>query len=823
MPLIEVSQNCKGSAKASRLSSNLNPAGPPADCRLRSETQESRQDEVKVQPAAMVTTVTPAQIQTLRIRLLGKFSISAGSHIITEVGWRLRKACSLVKLLALAADHRLHREQIMAALWPDLEPEAAANNLYQALHAARRMLDPTGGTGPGSLQVQKEIVSLYPDRAMWVDVEAFEAAAARARRSRDPASYRAAIDLYTSDLLPQDRYEDWVSQRREELRQEYVSLLLDLASVDETAGDLSPAIETLQRAVRHEPSHEEAHRRLMWLYAISGNHHRARRQYQVLKETLRRELDAEPDPQSQRLYHDILEGRIPGIDAQTAAASAPAVLKAALDGAIAGLREPEPAVFRRLAVFAGSFNHDAVAAVCAEGIEKNRIPAILARLAEHSLIVPDPSGHEIRYRLLETVRQYAQARLDEAGETQDIRRHHCDWFVSVAERAEPELSGPDQALWVQRLEAEHENLRAALQFARDHDPAAGARLTAALWQFWEIRGYLAEGRQWSEEMLSGSGADLRPAPRARMLLGAGALAVRQGDRLGAQPMLEESLRLFQEVGDNWGVAWTLDNLGMLVLSDGDYARAGTMFERSLALFQRVGDRRGSACVFDNLGWTSLMQGDHVQARSRFEQALALFREIGDRRGTGRALANLANVLRIQGDLAAARTLLVESLQFCQVDTGERRSWLGSLRHTLRRSLLLRLQFVSWSGAVGSLALPCAGVCAGYPLIASLSAPGVIPLWVVVTHLFVLPVVVPLNVLMLVVSFRRHRRPWALIAGVLGGALTFAALAVHVVPGLHRALVPGLHRGLHDVIWPAMGLLLAAVVLDWRARRRLRLP
>jgi hypothetical protein len=111
------------------------------------------------------------------------------------------------------------------------------------------------------------------------------------------------------------------------------------------------------------------------------------------------------------------------------------------------------------------------------------------------------------------------------------------------------------------------------------------------------------------------------------------------------------------------------------------------------------------------------------------------------------------------------------------------------------------------------------VCAGYPLITSLSAAGVIPLWAVVAHLFVLPVVVPLNVLMLVVSFRRHHQPWALIAGVLGGALTFAALAVHVVPGLHRALVPGLHRGLHDVIWPAMGLLLTAVVLDWLARRR----
>jgi tetratricopeptide (TPR) repeat protein len=536
--------------------------------------------------------------------------------------------------------------------------------------------------------------------------------------------------------------------------------LLELAALNEGEGQTRPAIETLQRLLKHDPTHEEAHRRLVALFALSGNLHRARHQYQILKEVLRRELDAEPDPQSQQLFHDILAGRLPGAKpAVERPAAATAVWTSALDETYGALSDQERLAFRRLAIFAGGFSQEAAAMAWGGEIEKGRVPALLTRLSERSLIIPDRHGYEVRYRMLETVRRYARLQLDRAGETDPTLGRHSHWFVSLAERAEAELSRPDQALWLRQLDADRENLRAALEFCREHDPLPGARLAAALWQYWEIRGEPAEGRRWLEEMLARAQPDLPVEPRARMLLGTGTLASRQGDHRGAQPLLEESLRLFEDIGDRWGIAWSLDNLGMLSLSEGNVGEARAMFERSMALFERAGDMRGRACVLDNLGWTALMDGDPAQAQRYFERALVVFREIDDRRGIGRALANLANTLRVQGDLKSARALFAESLPYCQTTPGSRgESRWASFTQFLRRSVLLRLQLFFWSGAAGPIALPCAGVCAGYPLFAHLVSATTVPLWAVVVHLVILPIAVPVNAILLFISFRRHHRP-----------------------------------------------------------------
>ena len=761
---------------------------------------------------AVIGTQTATEISA-RIHLLGQFEFRQGGRIVTDAGWRLRKARNLVKLLALAPERRLHREQIMAALWPDLEPAAAANNLYQALHAARRMLDEPGCTA-SLLQVRDEIVSLCPDQPVWIDVAAFEAAAASARREREPATYTRAIELYLGDLLPEDRYEEWATDHRQALRHEYLSLLLDLASLREAGGEVQQSIEVLQRAVRHDSTYEEAHRRLMWLYALTGNHHRARRQYQILKETLRRELDVEPDAITQQLYREILDGRIPGITVpHAAAADSTNVLRTALDQTYADLPEPERLISRRLAVFAGGFTPEAVAAVCAEGVEKHRVAAVITRLLDRALIIADRHGPQVRYRMLEAIRNYLHSKMDEAGETLQVRQRHRDWFLSVAERAEPELAGPDQTLWVSQLEADHDNLRAALEFCLAHDPSAGARLVAALWQFWEIRGYLAEGRRWADEFLSRAGEHLAPSPRARVLLGGGALASRQGDRSNARAMLEESLRLFQSIGDQWGVAWALDNLGMIVLADGDYVQAQSMFDRSLTLFHDAGDKRGTACVLDNLGWTALMRGEHGPARMRFEEALAAFREIGDRRGEGRALGNLANVMRIQGDLGQARALLAQSVEACRPARPRPKSWFGAVR----RSWLMRLQLSAWPGVLGPITLPCAGVCAGYPLIAAtIKITPALFTGLAVAHFVLLPLLLVVNAGLLTIGFLRHRHPLALIVGALGAAFIFAALSEHVITYpwlLERNWI------LHTLVYPGAALLLAGTIIDWHAKRR----
>jgi predicted ATPase/DNA-binding SARP family transcriptional activator/DNA-binding CsgD family transcriptional regulator len=245
----------------------------------------------------------------VRIRLLGRFEVTVGSRIILESEWRLRKAASLVKLLALAPDHRLHREQVLDLLWPDLGSKAAANNLHHALHIARRTLEPEA-PAPSYLCRQGEQIALCPDGSLWIDVEAFESAAAEARRVRDIAAYRAALDLYAGDLLPGDRYEDWTEGSRQELRRTHLTLLFELAALHERRGEHGQAIEALLKLVSSEPTHEEAHFALMRLYARTGQRYQALRQYEQLREILRRERGTEPDALTQRTYEEIVAGHV---------------------------------------------------------------------------------------------------------------------------------------------------------------------------------------------------------------------------------------------------------------------------------------------------------------------------------------------------------------------------------------------------------------------------------------------------------------------------------------------------------------------------------
>src|SRR5215211_7838915 len=171
--------------------------------------------------------------EAVRIRLLGGFQVSVGDRTVRQDSWRMRKAASLVKLLALAPGHRLHREQAMETLWPELGRQAASNNLRQALHAARRALAPDSLVGSRYLASEDESLVLCPQGDLWVDSEAFEEAARNAHRSREPAAYEVALDLYAGELLPGDRYEEWAEEHRRRLQQTYLSLLLGLAGLHE--------------------------------------------------------------------------------------------------------------------------------------------------------------------------------------------------------------------------------------------------------------------------------------------------------------------------------------------------------------------------------------------------------------------------------------------------------------------------------------------------------------------------------------------------------------------------------------------------------------
>jgi DNA-binding SARP family transcriptional activator len=253
--------------------------------------------------------------EAVRIRLLGGFEVMVGARTIQEDAWRLRKAANLLKLLALASGNRLHREQIMYTLWPNLGISAASNNLRQTTHAARRTLDPAMGSS--YLASREESLVLCPESSLWVDVEAFEQAARSARRSGEPAAYEAALDLYSGELLPTDRYEEWAEQPRGRLKESYLWLLMRLAKLHEEFADYASAMEALREVVSEEPTREEAHLGLMRLYALVGNKGEALAHYGRLKETLCRELGAEPAASSRALREEIAEGRFPPTEGQS--------------------------------------------------------------------------------------------------------------------------------------------------------------------------------------------------------------------------------------------------------------------------------------------------------------------------------------------------------------------------------------------------------------------------------------------------------------------------------------------------------------------------
>ena len=243
----------------------------------------------------------------VRIRLFGSFAV-AGESELPAGAWRLRKAKSLVKLLALSPGRRLHREQVMELLWPERDPVAAANNLHQALYVARRALAAAGADASTVLPLREDMLVLAPDGGVEVDVDVFETAVARARETGALVDHLGALRCYHGELLPEDRFEPWAASRREAVGEAYRRLLVDVAALHDRAGDVPAATDALQQALLVDPLHEPAHRALMRLYVGGGRRQQALAQYQQLREALDRELAAAPDPQTAELYRALLRG-----------------------------------------------------------------------------------------------------------------------------------------------------------------------------------------------------------------------------------------------------------------------------------------------------------------------------------------------------------------------------------------------------------------------------------------------------------------------------------------------------------------------------------
>lgn len=353
-------------------------------------------------------------------------------------------------------------------------------------------------------------------------------------------------------------------------------------------------------------------------------------------------------------------------------------LRATIDWSYGLLSEAERSVFRHLAIFVGGGTLEAVEAICGCGTATagEDLVDMLSRLADKSLIVVDLRSGEARYRLLETLRQYGYERLVEAGEEETARSRHREWYLALAERADAGLLSQEQATWLDRMEREHDNVRAVLTWLLDTGEAAlAAQVGASIWHFWLYRGYLTEGRRWLARAL-----DLVPeraALRASALRAAGLLALYQNDLAAAKAALSESLDIWRECGDRQGMGQMLNALGVIAHNEGEYARAVTLFEEALPLLRAVGDRRVTALALSGLALSLLCLGDYARATALCEEGLAIGREVGTPQGIASSLTTLAISVLEQGDTERAEQLCTESLQLRQ-ELGDR----GGLAHTL---------------------------------------------------------------------------------------------------------------------------------------------
>jgi predicted ATPase/DNA-binding XRE family transcriptional regulator len=343
-------------------------------------------------------------------------------------------------------------------------------------------------------------------------------------------------------------------------------------------------------------------------------------------------------------------------------------VRATLDWSYNLLSEEEKALFRRLSVFAGGFALEAAEVVGAsEETDTEDVLELLGRLVEQSLVLAqlgEDSG-EVRYGMLEPVRQYALERLELSDEAEEARQRHAEYYLELAQQAEPELWGPRQVALLNRLEEEHDNLLAVLRWARETgDVEIGLRLAGSLGWFWWTRGYLEEGRRWAEEFLEENDASDHPVGglvRAKALHGMAQLAFGKGDLARAVELFKESLTLYRESDDEGGVAIVIVQLGQIARTRGEHDGAVALSDEGLALSRKLGDRMGAAIALNTLGCVERQRGNTETAMARHEESLALFGELGHDRAVAYTLINLGLATLERGEFERALALHEESL------------------------------------------------------------------------------------------------------------------------------------------------------------------
>lgn len=332
-------------------------------------------------------------------------------------------------------------------------------------------------------------------------------------------------------------------------------------------------------------------------------------------------------------------------------------LRATIEWSYALLEPEQQRLFMRLSVFRGGWTLEA-----AESVWDAEVLLLLSELQERSLIVNQETESETRWRLLEPLRAFAAEKLEEAGEMNAAQQAHYGYFLSLAETASREFGGAEEKVWMNRLEAEHDNLRAAMEWclAKEERITEGLRLAGALWRFWFVLGYWNEGQRWLDNVLERS-AEMQNPLRIPVLDGAGLLAFHRGEHVRARACAEAHLALCRQFEDRLGTGFALRLLGQLASAQGDFDAARTFAEEDLALCRAVGNKQMSAWALMNLGAVARWQGNYVAAEQHYEACLTIGQALDYPNLIAYAQADLGRVLLKQGRVAAAHACFRESL------------------------------------------------------------------------------------------------------------------------------------------------------------------
>jgi len=355
-------------------------------------------------------------------------------------------------------------------------------------------------------------------------------------------------------------------------------------------------------------------------------------------------------------------------------------LRAAMDWSYDLLDAAEQKLFRRLSVFVGGCNLEGVEAVCdTKGDLDLDLLDGMASMVDKSLVQQaEPAKGESRFAMLETIREYALEKLEASGEEALTKRAHAAYCLVLAEEEAAEQSGTDGSEWLERFASEHDNVRAALEWLTETGDAEwGLRLGTALFRYWEIREYLAEGRDRLGRLLKLAGAAAPTKLRMRALFAAGVLAGEQGDYISADALINESQDIARVLGDKTGIAVSLNALAVFARDRGDVATAQMLFEASLGLWRELGDAKAVARALSNLANVLKLQGDYDRARSLYAECLAIFQGLEDRTGIAWSLNYQGDVARDQGDSAAAQALYEQGLVIFR-ELGDRWGIAGTL-------------------------------------------------------------------------------------------------------------------------------------------------